>query len=498
MSESRVLWEDHGEVLKRYRECRKFFHVLRGPLAGRKTRVSIMKCLNLVCEQTANKQGVRKSRGVIVRNTYPDLTSTTIHDWREAFDELKIGHFTMGHPPLHQLDFDLPDGTRVEAEIMFLALDKPEDVRKLRGLNVTWAYVNEMKEVPWSVIEMLFGRVDRYPLQGYSTYAGVFGDTNSWDSDHDLEKQAELWRKGEKPDFEFLAQPGAVMKKDGKWVVNPDRENKYYVGDEYYERQIQANREDFIKVNLANEIGYFLAGRPVHSSYSDATHGANEELIPCAGMQVYVGADFGLTPAAAFIQRQPDGQWWVFDEIVFKDGDAASLAEAIKARASEWIGRVGLVGGMAQLGFQYRGDPSGDNRSQTNRVTPFQIVRGLDVPMFPASTNDPVLRRAALDKPLERIIKGGKPGILFSTRVPNIRKGLAGAWCYDRVLNVREQYKDTPNKGPYSHICEALEYALIDAGEHAIINAPESTNKRRLMDPRIHQVRKPTWDPLDV
>lgn len=497
MAESRILWDDHGAVLKAYRLCRKFFHVIRGPLAGRKTRVSIMKIIEMLCQQHANGKKVRNSRIAIVRNTYPDLISTTIHDWRSALEELKLGKITMGHPPTHLLDFDLPDGTTVKAEVIFLALDKPEDVRKLRGLNLTFAYVNEMKEIPWAIIEMLFGRVDRYPSQGgkYNTYAGVFGDTNSWDTEHDLEKQAKKYADSEpdsyeRQNYEFFVQPGAVQKVNGEWKVNPDRENSYFVDEKYYERQVKINTEDFIKVNLANEIGFYVDGRPVHSQYSDSYHGANVELIPTPGSMVYVGLDFGLTPAAAFIQKQPDGQWWVFDEITSEDGDAASLAAEVKVRASEWIGRVGLSDGRAQLVYMYRGDPSGDNRAQTDRTTPFQIMRGANVPAFPASTNDPVIRRAALTKPLERNVKG-KPGILFSTRVQSIRKGLSGAWCYKRIQG-STNYRDVPDKGKYSHVCEGLEYALMDAGEHAVINAAPGGTTRSA----IRTVN--SWDPFAV
>ena len=51
--------------------------------------------------------------------------------------------------------------------------DKDDDVRKLRGAQLTWAWVNEMKEIPKSIIDMLQARVDRYPAQGSSRWVGV-------------------------------------------------------------------------------------------------------------------------------------------------------------------------------------------------------------------------------------------------------------------------------------------------------------------------------------
>jgi Phage terminase large subunit len=486
---AQLLYADQGAVLAQYRKSRKPWQVIMGPIGSAKTTTSIQKLLELICQQRPNKKGERRSRAVAVRNTYPDLLNTTIRDFRQIVDPMRLGTMTMGHPPEMKMDFDLPDGTRVIADIIFLALDKDEHVRKLRGLNITFAWVNEMKEIPKSIIDMLQGRIDRFPTSGTSNWAGIYGDTNAWDSDHWLERIAEAVRQGEMGDWDIFVQPGAVIKVDGRWAVNPARENKLFLTDAYYERQIPGKREDWIKVNLANEIGYFIDGRPVHGDYSDSLHTAREILVPRTGV-CYVGIDFGLTPAAAFLQRQADGQWWCFDEIVFEDGDAAMLAEEIKARVAGWEAKA------KELTWVYRGDCSGDNRAQSDSSTPFKVLRANGVPALPSSTNDVTLRRAALDRPLTRTVRG-KPGIIFSPVCKTIRKGLAGGFAYKRVAvtGSAETFRDVPDKNIFSHVCEALEYGLMDAGEHAGINsgvggaAPRGQNAI---------VTRPGWNPLNV
>ena len=41
----------------------------------------------------------------------------------------------------------------VELEVIFLALDRPEDVKKLLSLELTGVWVNEAREIPKSIID---------------------------------------------------------------------------------------------------------------------------------------------------------------------------------------------------------------------------------------------------------------------------------------------------------------------------------------------------------
>lgn len=460
-----ILRQPQGATLAAYSAARNPVDIIRGPLAGGKTYESINKCLTLCIEQHASKhEGIRRTRGVVVRNTYPDLISTVVKDFREVIPE-SIGHMTMGHPPELNLDFDLEDGTRVIANIIFLALDKPEDVRKIRGLNTTWIYVNEVKEIARANFDMMTTRADRYPQIGWSKYAGVFGDTNAWDQDHWLEEIAQKIQSGEIMDWKIHVQPGGVIKVNGKWEVNPNAENPATVTTGYYQKALQGKREDWILVNLANEIGYSFNGKPVHPDYSDSRNVAPQNLIPKPGI-VYVGQDFGLTPAAVFWQRQPNGQWWGIDELVRFDMTNEKFAVELKAKCAE------IRATVPGVTFVHIGDPSGDNRVGTDGRTTFQIYRLAGFSgIRAASSNDPQVRRDALTRPLTRLING-EPGLLLSPKMTFLRKALAGAWCYRRVqIGGTERYKDEADKNEFSHVGEAAEYGLMDAGEHAIVNA---------------------------
>jgi hypothetical protein len=487
MADALLKFKASGKTLEDYVNDRSFVQIIMGPLGSGKTTATAFTVFERICQQKASSRGERRSRVAVVRNTFPDLTNTTIRDWRAIVPE-GSGSFTMGHPPEHKLDFDLPDGTRVISEVIFIALDKPEHVKKLRGMQLTFAWVNEAKEVAMAVIAMLTGRVDRYPMQGYSTYVGILCDTNAWDSDHYLNDWYEKWKAGEMPDYRFFIQPGALIKVEGKWVINPDRENKEWVGDEYYLRQIAGKKEDWIKVNLGNQVGFAFDGKPVHGDYSDTYHVSQVLLTPVPGI-VRVGMDFGLTPAALFWQRQSDGQWWAFDEIVCEDAAADEFSIELKARVSQWDAQV------SDLRWIFTGDPAGDDRSQTDKQTVFQVLRLNGIPANPASSNDTELRRSAIDRPLTRTVAGGKPGLLVSPNCVVFRKGMAGGFCYKRVqIAGEERYRDVPDKNKFSHIVEAGEYGIMDGGEHAVRNP--STPK--VQHARPQQAVQSRWNPFDI
>ena len=60
----------------------------------------------------------------------------------------------------------------------------------------------------------------------------------------------------------------------------------------------------------------------------------------------------------------------------------------------------------------------------------------------------------------------GKPRLIVLPKAKMIRKGLAGGFCYKRVMTAGEpKYHDEPDKNKYSHYVEALEYALVGEGE---------------------------------
>lgn len=435
-----------------------------GPLGSGKTIATINKLFDLICEQKPvphrNHKNFRKrlSRLIAVRNTYSELMSTTIKDWLECHDE--FGVFKMGskEPPSQSINFQLDDGTIVQSEIMFIAFDRPDHVKKARGLQATWAWLNEVKELDKSVVDMLDLRIGRYPSKKEGiepTQFGIIGDTNAPDDDHWYYRFAEE----EFPDgWTFHRQPGGVIKVNDKWAPNPNAENLSNLPKGYYVRGMQGKPDDWISVNLGNEYGFVADGKPVHPRYVDSVHCIDMDFKPDPTVPIIIGYDFGRTPAAALIQQAEFGRWICFDEFYATDMSALTFAPELKLYIDHTYKDH-------KAGFRGWGDPSGGRGGEATDDTAHQIVRASGLPCNPTVTNKASLRRAAIEKPLTETCMDGKPRLVILPKASKIRKGLKGGFCYRRVMVSNERYTDEPDKNEYSHPVEALEYALQGEGE---------------------------------
>jgi hypothetical protein len=229
---------------------------------------------------------------------------------------------------------------------------------------------------------------------------------------------------------------------------------------QYYSRMQAGKDEEWIKVYVHGEYGFVSDGRPVYPEYSDHTHTASEILEPLQGHTIYVGIDFGLTPAALFAQSV-NGRWNIIDELVADDMGAV--------RFGDELGRI-LRGKYAGFEFEIWGDPAGEQRAQTNEETPFQILQAKGINAqpapFPGMDNDFTIRREAVATNLTRLCMDGRPAVQVSPNCRMFRKGMAGAYRYKRVqISGDERYHDKPDKTMYSHVCEAGQYLFVGAGE---------------------------------
>lgn len=430
-----------------------------GPLGSGKTIESCQKLFNAMCRQKPNKDNVRPSRFYAVRNTYSDLHTTTIKDWLELFGTL--GKFKGGgsEPPNHKLHFQLEDQTIVQTELIFMALDRPDAIKKLRGAQVTGFWLNEVKELPKAVIDMADLRHGRYPSYAAGnvkpSWHGMIGDTNAPDDDHWYYKLAE---EANLEDWNFHRQPGGLFIEGDSFIPNPEAENLSNLPDGYYIKGMQGKAKDWIKVNLCNEYGFVMDGKPVYPEYVDSVHCLTEEVEPIPGLPLILGIDFGRTPACAIMQQNPGyGRYVGIDEFCTTDMSAASFGPELK-----------LFLDRKYPGFEYEvwGDPAGDGRGQATDDTPIKVLNSAGILCRPTETNSPLIRRASIINPMKRLCMDGKPAFMISPRCKMWRKGLSGGFKYRRIQVIGdERFSDEPDKNIYSHICEAGEYGLQGSGE---------------------------------
>lgn len=458
MSATQITYRPPGPVARAFMLSDAFFRGLMGPFGSGKSTVCIMEILRRAQQQAPAADGIRYSRWAVIRNTYPELRTTSMKSWHQWVPQ-HIGRWVDTGPPTHHIK-----EAELDLEVIFVSLDRPQDVAKLLGMELTGAWVDEAREVPKAVIDGLTGRVGRYPsgVNGGCTWSGIICSTNPPDNDHWWYKQAEEvkpegWRFFRQPsgmaenaeNLDWLNQtPSSLTLPEG----DPTRRE---AGRTYYKRQLAGKDEDWCKVYVHGEYGFVRDGKPVYPEYRDGVH--CKEFALHHGWPIYVGIDFGLTPAATFAQRSPMGGWRVHSELVTEDMGAKRFAELMRQVMHE-----------RYAGFHFAsitGDPAGDSRAQTDETTPFQILRAAGVEASPAPTNDFIKRRESVAACLGRLIDG-EPGMIIHPQCNNLRKAMAGGYNYKRLqVTGEERYRDVPDKGMYSHVAESLQYLCVGAGE---------------------------------
>ena len=419
--------------------------------------------------QEKSPDGKRKSRWAIIRNTNPQLRTTTIKTWLDWFPEETWGRFSWSVPYTHKISKN-----DLELEVIFLALDRPEDVKKLLSLELTGIWINEAREIPKSIIDACTMRVGRYPSMrdGGPSWTGVIADTNAPEEDHWWPIMAgevpipdhissEESRMLVKPDnWMFYTQPSAMLEeKDDEGRIdnynpNPLAENKKHMMTSYYPNLIQGKTKSWIDVYVMNRLGHIQDGKPVYNMFRADVHVAKEEIPVADGMPLFIGLDFGLTPAAVFGQKVR-GRWLILQEIVAFDMGIVRFAELLRQE---------IAMRYANCEVNIFGDPAGDFRAQTDESTPFQILRGAGLKARPTHSNDVSLRLESVSGPLQRMVDG-QSGVMIDYRCKELIKGFEGGYHYRRMQVSGERYEDKPAKDRFSHIHDALQYLMLGSGE---------------------------------
>lgn len=445
--------------MARFHKSDAFVRSLFGPIGSGKSVACVAEMMRISCfvQQPTPGTNVRESRWVVVRNTYRELMDTTIQTFFDWVPE-HTGVFLK-----QDLKFTfkqaLPDGTIVKAEFLFRALDKPDDIKKLLSLEVTGGWLNEAREIPKAIMDMLIGRLGRYPRKvdglGGATRYCLLMDTNPPDSDHWYYK---LFEEQKPEGYEIFYQPSGL---------SPEAENIKNLPDGYYQKMQAGKDQEWINVYVHGQYGFVQDGKPVWPEYKDDFHHTDKEIIIPKSLTIHVGIDFGLTPAAIFGVRTPTDQIIAFDELVAEDMDARTFGRLLKQKInSEYPG----------YNFIFTGDPAGDFRAQSDSSTPFMMLAAEKIPAAPAWTNDPVIRIGAAAAPMKRLDSAGNPGFLVGPKCKVLRKALSGGYKYRRIkVAGDERYHDVPDKNRYSHPADGFQYLMLSLGEGTILISSNSS-----------------------
>lgn len=427
---------DYTDVptIAKFAASNAFIRGIVGPFRSGKSSGCVMEIMRRSMAQRKGPDGISRTRWVVVRNTYQQLSDTTIrtfHMWCPP------QHFGRYYESDHTYHIKAVPGCDIE--VLFRALDRPDHVKNLLSLEVTGAWVNEAREVPWAIIEALQGRVGQYPAKmiGGVTWQGLFMDTNPPDVDSKWYKFFEETKHP--PEFaQIFRQPSGLA---------PEAENlTNLTSDRYYKNLAQGKSPEWVKVYVHGEYGFSVDGKAVFTEYNDRAH--CKEVSPVPGVPIYRGWDFGLTPSCSYSQILPDGRWLIFDELTSENMGIERFSEEVLEHSSQCFPRGAE--------FKDIGDPAGESRAQTDERTCFQIMqaKGIDIEGGDQSL---AIRLESMRKPMRTMING-EPQLVLHPRCKILRKGFMGGYQFRRMQTTSERYTAKPDKNALSHLQDATQY----------------------------------------
>jgi len=466
-ADGRIAYQiDAGTQLAAFMMSAAPVQIIQGPVGSGKSKICNLKVWSIASAQGAMRDGVRRTRWGVVRNTYPELKTTTIRTWEDTFPQSEFGTIKWSMPISQVMRMG-----DVEAQIDFLALDKVDDVKKIRSGEYTGFYVNELQYLPKELFDEMTSRAGRYPAMkdGGPTWYGVLADMNAPDEDHfiammtgqvewplnmpDDERAAMEWPK----EWDFFMQPSGLLEEgapDGttRYRQNPAAENLKWLPPGYYTNQIKGKTRAWIKSRVLNKIALVVEGSPVYPNFRPEFHVSREALLPVPRHDVLVALDAGRWPAAIFMQ-EIGGRVYVQYELLGFNEPATVFAPKVKRflehRYPGWTAR-------------FVGDPKGFDKGQATDDSAWEVFRfnGMEVAAAPVKMNEIETRVGAL----AHILDDNPSGIArlqISPLCRTLKVGLEGKY----FLEKDETGVTKPCKNRYSHPCNAAEYGLLGLGE---------------------------------
>ncbi len=462
---------DDAPTIREFNKSNKFFRLLIGPFGSGKSSGCVAEIIDRGIQQEPNKEGVRQTKWAAVRNTFPQLTDTTMATFFYWLPPEHFGNFNKTEHRYIINKIPLNDGTKVEIEVLFRALDKEEHVRNLLSLELTGAWFNEIREMPKIIVDAMEGRCsNRFPKDVPITWNGIIADTNPPDQSSWLFKrfEEELSRSEElQTRYEIFKQPSGRSEQAENIIHlgHGNREN----GKKYYTEMAIGKDPEYIKVYIDGEYGYVRDGKPVYSNYMDSIHCAEKDIEAVKGYPIIAGYDFGLTPACVLCQYLPNGKFNVLKEF-YEDntGLRTFLKEIIKPYlASKYRGYEIVT----------TGDPAGMKRNDSDERNCYMELKAQGFPATPASTNSLLARINAVDSLLTKMIEG-KPAFQLSPCCEMLRRGFIGEYKLNKFRGLYERFSELPLKNEFSHLADALQYAALIADRGGVSGAIGATGSR--------------------
>lgn len=263
-----------------------------------------------------------------------------------------------------------------------------------------------------------------------------------------------------------IAPPGAtaISQETGAWAWRNPRNRfrcltLHYTIDPAKRAVDWAERESggmpTAEWNREYELAWTIfAGRAVYPDYKESWHVARQTLQPLSERgYIITGWDCtGLNQATAVVQVLPGPRVRVLDEFILDNGGVTRhldyCAPEISLKYRWWIDAGQHLCVI---------DPRGFARAETDERAAADLLR-MPPWSFGPIPGEVSLKRIDIVSRYLVMAPGGEPAILISPHLERLIGGFRGG--YHRKQMPSGSYKDVPEKNEFSHIHEALQYAM--------------------------------------
>lgn len=297
-------------------------------------------------------------RGIVGALTFPVVRDTTLVSYFEHLD-------FMGYKKGVHFEFN-----KVEAKLVFkngseILFRYFEDAHKLKSLNIGFAQIEEMSDVPESSFNMLLSRLRQANVPRFR----LFGHTNPENSKGWIYKH-------------FVENP----KPNYRLIIAPSTQNTN-LPEGFIDNLKQSYDPEYYRINVLGEFGDYTKGL-VTKGFTSANvyDSCYIDKIP-----LHLTCDFNVDPMCWIIAHKTSDKVFFIDELAVENTNTQECILEFLRRYPSHKAKIII-----------NGDASGDNRSSSSEFTNYAIIRNAlykhgykDVDFHLRSFNPPIKNRVA-------------------------------------------------------------------------------------------------------
>jgi hypothetical protein len=446
------------KTLNRFHMSDKLARFVVGPLGSGKSFAMIMELLRRATEQAPDHSGIRPTKFAIIRNVMDQLRKTCLADVRALFDEAGILTYKVYEHTVY-VEYPLEDDTIVKSEWQLTPIDSVEDTRKLLSLQLTGAWASEFRELDYRIIAAVLGRVGRYPPKARvkPTWEGLIAESNPFSEGSDWFENLAL---NLPKDWDYFKQPGGL---------SAGAENRSNLPTRYYERLVEGNGEEWVKVHVHGEYGDDLSGQAIFGRAFSRADNLMEDLVVNPQLPLMLAQDLGRTPTTLICQVDTRGRLLVFEEVLSED---MGLHQYITEKLTPLLHqeRYSTTSRFVVM------DPAGMTKSQLREETARDAFMNHGYSCHPATTNNVDARLRAVESLLLQNRGDTRALLIDPAYCPMLVRAMQHDYKYRRKKT--GDLEETPSKThPASDLADCLQYACLAVasdlpGRHAQSRTP--------------------------